>query len=61
MTRLIEIAAVAFVGGVIVARLYWNGLISKAKSLSSGLGKKLYAVVSCQLSVAGRQPVGVIG
>jgi hypothetical protein len=40
MTQLIEIAA-AFVGGVIVARLYWNGLISKAKSITSGLEKKL--------------------
>jgi hypothetical protein len=40
MTQVIEIC-VAFVGGVIVARLYWGGLISKAKSVASGLEKKL--------------------
>lgn len=40
MAQIIEIAA-AFIGGVIVARLYWNGLISKAKSITFGLEKKL--------------------
>jgi hypothetical protein len=40
MTQIIEIGA-AFIGGIIVARLYWNGLISKAKSIASGLEKKL--------------------
>jgi hypothetical protein len=40
MTQMIEIG-VAFVVGVIVARLYWNGLISKAKSIASGLEKRL--------------------
>ncbi|HXJ95026.1 MAG TPA: hypothetical protein VMT20_19470 [Terriglobia bacterium] len=39
-TQLIEIGA-AFVVGVIVARLYWNGLISKAKSITAELEKKL--------------------
>ena len=40
MTQMIEIG-VAFVVGVIVARLYWHELISKAKSATSGLEKKL--------------------
>lgn len=40
MTQVIEIAA-AFVGGVIVARLYWGGLIAKAKSITSQVEKKL--------------------
>jgi len=40
MTQLLEIGA-SFVVGVIVARLYWNTLISRAKSLTAGLEKKL--------------------
>ena len=41
MTHLIEIAVVAFIAGVIVARLYWSGMIAKAKNLTSELGKKV--------------------
>ncbi len=40
MTQIIEIAA-AFVVGVIVARLYWSGMIAKAKSVKAELEKKL--------------------
>ena len=40
MTQGIEIAA-AFVAGIIVARLYWAGLISKAKSVAASVEKKI--------------------
>jgi len=40
MTQIIEIAA-AFTVGVIAARLYWSGMIAKAKTLTSELEKKL--------------------
>ena len=40
MTQAIEIAA-AFVAGVIVARLYWATLISRAKSVAASVEKKI--------------------
>ena len=40
MTEVIEIA-VAFVAGVVVARLYWASLISKAKSMAANVEKRL--------------------
>jgi hypothetical protein len=40
MTQAIEIAA-AFVAGIIVARLYWASLISKAKNIATNVEKKI--------------------
>lgn len=44
MTQVIEITvavAAAFVAGIIVARLYWASLISKAKSIAADVEKKI--------------------
>jgi hypothetical protein len=40
MTQAIEIVA-AFVAGIIVARLYWAGLISRAKNIAASVEKKI--------------------
>lgn len=40
MTQVIEIV-IAFVAGIVVARLYWSSLISRAKSVAAGLEKKI--------------------
>jgi len=40
MTQVIEIVA-AFVAGIVVARLYWNSLISRAKNLAADVERKI--------------------